>query len=185
MRLIYIYISYILYKIKTLGRVKFEGFTVILKFKDSKITFGRNITIKSSFVSNLVGMSQRSILVARDGGSIEIGDNVGISGTTIYSLQSIKIGMNTMVGAGCKIIDNDFHPLEYRARIEDDRSKIKKKRVEIGEGCFIGMDSIILKGSKIGDRCIVGAGSVVNGEFPDYSIIAGNPAKIVKTIKEK
>jgi acetyltransferase-like isoleucine patch superfamily enzyme len=47
------------------------------------------------------------------------------------------------------------------------------------------MNSIILKGTKIGKRCVVGAGSVVHGTFPDDVIIAGNPAKIVKYIKNE
>jgi len=50
----------------------------------------------------------------------------------------------------------------------------------IGNDCFIGMNSIILKGTKIGNNLIVGAGSVVHKSFPDNVIIAGNPAKIVK-----
>ena len=50
----------------------------------------------------------------------------------------------------------------------------------IGDDCFIGMNSIILKGTTLGNNVIVGAGSVVHGKFPDNVIIAGNPAKIVK-----
>jgi acetyltransferase-like isoleucine patch superfamily enzyme len=50
--------------------------------------------------------------------------------------------------------------------------------VEIGEYTFIGTSCVILPGTKIGKGCIVGAGSVVKGNFPDYSILVGNPAKI-------
>ena len=53
----------------------------------------------------------------------------------------------------------------------------------IGNDCFIGMNSIILKGTTLGNNVIVGAGSVVHGHFPDNVIIAGNPAKIVKYMK--
>lgn len=51
--------------------------------------------------------------------------------------------------------------------------------VEIGEYTFIGTSCVILAGTKIGKGCIIGAGSVVKGNFPDYSVVVGNPAKIV------
>lgn len=54
----------------------------------------------------------------------------------------------------------------------------------IGEGCFLGANSIILKGTTLGKNVIVGAGSVVCGSFPDNVIIAGNPARIVKENEE-
>lgn len=50
----------------------------------------------------------------------------------------------------------------------------------IGDGCFIGMNSIILKGTEIGKNCVVGAGSVVSGKWEDNSIIGGNPARFIK-----
>jgi acetyltransferase-like isoleucine patch superfamily enzyme len=50
--------------------------------------------------------------------------------------------------------------------------------VEIGEYTFIGTSCVILPGTKIGKGCIVGAGSVVKGNFPDYSILVGSPAKV-------
>lgn len=60
---------------------------------------------------------------------------------------------------------------------------MKKRPIIIGDGCFIGSNSIILKGTNLGKNCVVGAGSVVSGSFPDNVIIAGNPAKIIKENK--
>ena len=54
----------------------------------------------------------------------------------------------------------------------------------IEEGCFLGANSIILKGTTLGKNVVVGAGSVVSGTFPDNVIIAGNPARIIKDNKE-
>ncbi len=54
----------------------------------------------------------------------------------------------------------------------------------IGNNCFIGMNSIILMGSKIGDNVILGAGSVVSGNIPSNSVVAGNPAKVICTLDE-
>ena len=52
--------------------------------------------------------------------------------------------------------------------------------VSIGDGCWIAENVKILRGSIIGEKCIVAANSVVKGKFPAYSIIAGNPAKVIK-----
>lgn len=122
-------------------------------------------------------------MVARYGGKIEIGDGFGISGTTIYSTSSITIGKNATIGANCKIIDNDFHPLDpEQRRLNLNEEYTLRKPIKIGDNCFIGMNSIILKGTTLGDNVVVGAGSVVHGQFPDNCIIAGNPAKIIRRI---
>lgn len=55
--------------------------------------------------------------------------------------------------------------------------------VTIGKNVFIGMNAIILKGTSIGDNCIIGANSVVKGDFPSGSVIAGNPAKVISTLE--
>lgn len=129
----------------------------------------------------MLGLYQRCIIVARYGGKIEIGENCGISGSTIYAWDSIKIGAYTRVGANCKIIDNDFHPVEMEYRHKAlNKEYARRAPIVIGKDCFIGMNSIILKGTTLGNNVIVGAGSVVHGTFPDNCIIAGNPAKIVK-----
>ena len=111
-----------------------------------------------------------------------IGNRVGISGATIYARQKITIGDDTNIGGNVKILDNDFHPIEAQARLVDDKSKIGTAPVEIGRNCFIGCNALILKGSKLGDNCVVGAGSVVTGIFGDNCVIAGNPARLIRTM---
>lgn len=54
------------------------------------------------------------------------------------------------------------------------------KKTVIGDGCYIGYGAVILAGTTLGKQCIVGANSVVRGDFPDYSVLAGAPARIVK-----
>lgn len=166
-------------------KVKLNGYCVIFQFSDSHIFIEGGGSINSSFTSNMLGLWQRTIMVARYGGKIEIGDGFGISGSTIYSTASIKIGKNATIGANCKIIDNDFHPLdpEYR-RLSLNKEHTARAPIKIGDDCFIGMNSIILKGTTLGNNVVVGAGSVVQGTFPDNCIIAGNPAKIIKYLPE-
>lgn len=183
LRTVGLYVKYLQARLKYHGRVHFNGFTVVYCFSGSSMNFmGGGIRINSSPLSNLVGLSQRSILVARYGGRIDIGENTGISGSTIYSMQHIEIGKNVLIGGNCKIIDNDFHPLRVEERIPFQKNEdIKKRPIKIGDGCFIGANSIILKGTVLGKNCVVGAGSVVSGIFPDNVIIAGNPAKVIRT----
>lgn len=166
-------------------RVIFKGWCVVCELSRGRISIGDGTSIYSSFSSNMLGLYQRSILVARYGGKISIGENCGISGSTIYSWESIIIGNYTRVGANCKIIDNDFHPIEqeYRKKALNEQYT-RRAPIIIGDDCFIGMNSIILKGTTLGNNVIVGAGSVVHGTFPDNCIIAGNPARIVKRLDD-
>ena len=174
-------------KVKFGKNLNLYGVPVIFKKKGSQLNIGENCTIKSSFLSNLVGLSQRTIIVTRtEEAKIEIGNNVGISGATIYARKKITIGDNTLIGGNVKILDNDFHPIEVEARNLDIKEKIGTRKIKIGRDCFIGANSLILKGVEIGDGSVVGAGSVVTGKFPSNVIIAGNPARVIKRLdKEK
>lgn len=158
------------------------GLPVIFKQKNAELIMGNNCTVKSDFLSNLVGLYQRTIIVARENGKIHIGNNVGISGATIYSKELIEIGDYTNIGGNAKILDHDFHPIDARARKMDNKDMIGKRAIKIGENVFIGCNTIILKGTEIGDNSVVGAGSVVSGKFPANVVIAGNPARIIKKL---
>lgn len=163
--------------------LKLKGTPFIYQTKNSSIELGADCTIKSSFLSNLVGLYSRTIIVTRiPGAKIQIGNRVGISGATIYAREGITIGDDTNIGGNVKILDNDFHPLEPEARKQDVKELIGTKPVQIGKNCFIGCNAIILKGTKLGDNCVVGAGAVVSGVFEDNCVIAGNPAKVIRRI---
>lgn len=168
----------------------FQGIPVVFNMKGAEFKIGNNVTIKSSFLSNLVGLYSRTIIVTRSPNAyIRIGDNVGISGATIYARKGIEIGENTAIGGNVKILDNDFHPIEAEKRVEllknkngGDADIIPSRPITIGKNCFIGCNAIILKGTSLGDGCVVGAGSVVAGKFEKNSVIAGNPARVIKKI---
>ena len=174
-------LNYLRYKFKN-RQVRFNGYTIIAELGSSSIKLGTGV-INSTPESNNIGLWQRTGIIAKDGGKIVIGNNFGISGSTIYSMLSITIGDNVLVGGNCKIIDNDFHPIALEDRRQGlNGDRIKKAPIVIGDDCFIGMNSIILKGTTLGNNVIVGAGSVVHGQFPDNCIVAGNPAKIIKML---
>lgn len=170
-------------KVRYGKKLLLKGVPVIFNKGGAELSIGDNCTIKSSFLSNLVGLYSRTIIVTRTSeAKIHIGNNVGISGATIYARKGIKIGDNTMIGGNAKILDNDFHPIEVDARNNDDKSKIGTREVVIGKNCFIGCNSLILKGTVLGDGCVVGAGAVVSGKFDDNCVIAGNPARVIKKL---
>lgn len=170
--------------------LRLKGIPIIFNKRGATLSIGEGCTIKSSFLSNLVGLYSRTVIVTRvPGAEIVIGDHVGISGATIYARKKIHIGEYTCIGGNCKILDNDFHPLDYKLRnqlLDDagggDRDMIPSRAVIIGKNCFIGCNSIILKGTVLGDGCVVGAGAVVSGRFEEGCVIAGNPARVIRRL---
>lgn len=167
-----------------------KGVPIIFNKGGAELTIGENVVIKSSFLSNLVGLYSRTIIVTRRPGAyIRIGNNVGISGATIYARKGITIGDNTAIGGNVKILDNDFHPIDWETRNRylldpngGDADVVPAREIVIGKNCFIGCNSIILKGTVLGDGCVVGAGAVVAGKFEAGSVIAGNPSKVIKKL---
>ena len=170
-----------------------KGVPIIFNKGGARLKIGENVTVKSSFLSNLVGLYSRTIIVTRAPRAvIEIGNNVGISGATIYARKGIYIGDNTCIGGNCKILDNDFHPIDMEDRIRllndvhgGDSNLIPTREIHVGKNCFLGCNSIILKGTVLGDGCVVGAGAVVSGKFEENCVIAGNPAKVIKRLESK
>lgn len=179
------YLPKVFYKLNRIqyGKgLRLVGWPFVFRYPNAELIIGKNVSINSSFLSNLLGLYQRTIIIARGTGKITIGDHVGISGSTIYARSQIAIGNNVLVGANTKIIDNDFHPIEMQARREGDYSALELRPVHIEDDVFIGCNCIILKGTHLGKGCVVGAGSVVHGIFPAGSVIAGNPAKLIKSL---
>jgi len=113
------------------------------------------------------------------GGNIHIQDDVVISQNVhITSAGNLSIGKSTLILANVFItnIDHDYEEL--------DKHVVNQKYIindtTIGDNCYIGMGAAIMAGTKLGKQCVVGANSVVRGEFPDYCVIVGAPARMVK-----
>ena len=153
--------------------------------KGGIITIGKRFKCFNTVTSNSIGLIQPCVFdVLEDGSYIRIGDNVGISGSTLNATVGINIESNVNIGSGCIITDTDSHPLNYYDRIADKKDSTGRAPIRICEGAFIGARSIILKGVTIGRHSVVGAGSVVTKSVPDNCIACGNPAKVVKQITE-
>lgn len=113
-------------------------------------------------------------------GSIVIKDNVSIGQNFhITSGNSeLVIGKDTTILGNTFItnIDHNYKQIGVHILKQD----FLTKKTKIGENCFIGYGAAIQAGTILGKQCIVGTNSVVRGEFPDYCVIVGAPAKVVK-----
>ncbi|MHB1137095.1 MAG: acyltransferase [Coriobacteriia bacterium] len=115
------------------------------------------------------------------------GVNMG-SGVRFYGLPNIgtepwliTMGNNVHITRGVEFITHDGAVLILRQEVPD--LEITKP-ITIGNDVYIGLNSILLPGSTIGDRCIVAAGSVVSGKVPSGSVVGGVPARFIKTVDE-
>jgi acetyltransferase-like isoleucine patch superfamily enzyme len=160
------------------------GRPLIQRHAGSTITIGRGLEMRNWFGSNPLGVAHRSILVTWTAGArIEIGDGVGMTGATLVAQTQVSIGNRVFIGANSTICDTDFHPLRDHLRQLDPTAGTSRPIV-IEDDVFIGMSTLILKGSRIGRGSVVGAGSVVSGDVPPGVIVAGNPARVIRSLSE-
>lgn len=168
-----------------------------IKIHDSVIVFPETSIIASSGHIYIGEKScvRGSIEIQRENGEIEIGMNCYIGDhTRIWAGKRIKIGNYVLIAHNVNIFDNDTHPINYLERRNDAENiifnhgvrknylSLHSALVEIEDDVWIGCNSIILKGVKIGKGSIVAAGSVITKDVPPFSLVAGNPAKIVRDL---
>ncbi|GAA4459049.1 DapH/DapD/GlmU-related protein [Nibrella saemangeumensis] len=183
-------IDYLLCYIVFYGQnIKFQDFkTKGLPFVS--IALGGHCEIGSGFkmnnglINNPIGSSNRCILFVDKGAKLKIGNNVGISQTSIICHHHITLGNFVKVGGGVRIFDTDFHAISPTIRKDSklDHHYKSNRAVFIKDNVFIGAFSTILKGVTIGENSIVGACSVVTKDIPDNEVWAGNPAKRIKSL---
>lgn len=137
------------------------------------IQFGDNVSI-GAYSRIIVSTSLHNI-----GNKITIGNNVGI-GEFAYlgGAGGLEIGDECIVGQywSCHPENHNYDDLNVSIRHQG----VSRKGIKIGKNCWIGSKVTVLDGVQIGDGCIIAAGSVVTQSFPENSIIAGVPAKILK-----
>ena len=141
---------------------------------------GCNIELLANSTLVLKGCSwigYSSMLRLEPEATLEIGNNTYLAANAhLRAEKSIKIGDNCAISWNVTVLDSDFHDLEVNGEVA-----LRAAEVCIGNNVWIGNNVIILKGVKIGDYAVVGAGSVVTRDVPSYTAVAGNPAKIIKT----
>ena len=164
------------------GKLTVRGRVYMYSSKGA-IRFGDNVEINSCLKANPIGGSDKTILYAKPGATISIGNRVGISNSSIYAAEKIVIDDYALIGGDCYIYDTDFHSLDSSQR-GSKTEIINTSAVYIGKHTFIGAHSIILKGVSIGDNSIVAAGSVVTKDIPANQVWGGAPARFIRDLKQ-
>jgi acetyltransferase-like isoleucine patch superfamily enzyme len=134
-------------------------------------TLGRNSTIECTGVLRNLG----------DG--IVIGDHVGISANAFIAVRGpVAIGSDTIVGEGLSIQaeNHRFGSGDEPIRLQGET----RRGVRIGRGCWLGARVTVLDGVTIGDGAVVAAGAVVTRDVPSRSVVAGVPARFVKSLSD-
>lgn len=136
---------------------------------------------------------------SRDG-TVEIGDRVYLGGCTIICRQGVKIGSDVTMAWGVMMYDHNSHSLDWRQRAKVvehfyqhygspdcyealDWTDVASAPIVIEDKVWIGFDVVLLKGVRVGEGAVVGARSVVTRDVEPYTVVAGNPAVVVKRIE--
>lgn len=138
------------------------------------VKIGDKVVISKNAQIGLIGNDSNN--------QILIGDNTEIGRNFVcMSNKGITVGKKCMISYNVSMLDyeHDF----YNPKVSPiDAGLTKSESIAIEDDCFIGSHSFIMKGVKLGKHCVVCANSVVTRSFPEYSVVAGNPAKIIKKI---
>jgi acetyltransferase-like isoleucine patch superfamily enzyme len=119
------------------------------------------------------------LMVWLNGERIELGEQVGFNyGCYVNGYGGLAIGDRTIVGPYA-MIHTANHEMDPERPFGDQGWTARP--VEIGADCWFGMGACVLPGARIGDGCIVGAGSVVADEISPYTVAVGNPARVIKS----
>jgi acetyltransferase-like isoleucine patch superfamily enzyme len=163
----------------------------------SKISIGENSIIDDLVVLDAKGKGNKGItigdnvIIARNtvvsckGGDIDIGDNSNISlNCMIHSEKSVTIGKNNLWAAYCYIIGGGNHEFD-RVDIPIVQQGSRVTGIVMDEDIWLGADVRILDGCHLGKGVVVGAGSLVTKDIPDYHLAAGMPARVIRDRRNK
>lgn len=152
-----------------IGRLSYIGKPIILE-GIKRVNIGNKVRIYPGVRMEVYG----------ENGKITIEDNVSIGQNfhVTSSSSELVIGKDTTISGNVFVtnIDHDYRQIDVHIL----KQEYLISETKIGQNCFIGYGVAIQAGTILGKQCIVGANSVVRGNFPDYSVIVGAPAKVVK-----
>ncbi|MFL9710431.1 acyltransferase [Methylobacillus sp. Pita1] len=132
-----------------------------------------------------------NIYFERPGSQLKVGRRTFVGKSMFSVAHNVEIGDDVMISWGVTLSDHNSHSTKFSERATDvvdwiigskNWTNVKVDAVKIGDKSWIGFNSIILKGVCIGEGAIVGAGSVVTKDVPPWTIVAGNPAKVIREL---
>lgn len=114
-----------------------------------------------------------------------IGDDCFLGhNTAITVARSVSIGNHCLIAGGVRISDFDGHPIDARRRRAAEPADPESVRsVKLGNDVWVGHSAMILKGVQVGDRAVIGARSVVTHDVPPDTVVGGNPARMIRSLK--
>lgn len=167
-----------------------------------KLRFDNKIENRKYVEIGEMGLINAHFIFESERGFVKIGNNVHIGGAMFISRSSIVIEDDVTMAWGITIYDHDSHSVVWDYRKNDNKqcyddyekyagnnivnkdwNNVISKPIRICSKVWIGFDVLILKGVTIGEGAVVGAKSVVTKDVPAWTVVAGNPAKIVKQLK--
>jgi hypothetical protein len=167
--------------VQVAGGLRCWGIPTFRREAGATIRVGRNCALRTAPHANNIGLYTPTRITANTRGAVvAIGEGVGMSAVTIAAFDRVEIGDHCLIGGNCLITDSDWHPLGAAERRADLPGRTAP--VHIGRDVFIGARTVVLKGSRIGDGTVIGAGSVVSGDIPAGVIAAGNPCRVVRRL---
>lgn len=157
-------------------------------FNFSGLILKENCVVKVGAECQISG----SIVFDRENASITIGNRVFMNGTLVAA-QSIELGDDILMAWGITVVDHNSHSTSFSKRSNDvtnwrhgrkDWTHVDIAPVKICSKVWIGFNAIVLKGVTIGEGAVVAAGAVVTKDVPPWTIVAGNPARVVREIPD-
>lgn len=126
----------------------------------------------------LDGSAVRLEFVCWKGATLSVGDNTYFNyGTNVSAMDRVEIGSNCAIGQYCIIMDSDYHSPD------DHRAPGLPKPIVIEDDAWLGARVIVLRGAHIGRGAVIGANSVVKGAIPPYTLAAGSPARVIRSVR--
>jgi maltose O-acetyltransferase len=170
--------------IKYLATLIYFGFARFLPLSYSRFSFGISKPFRAFLCHFIFVKCGKNINIERGanfGRNVEIGDYSGIGqNAQLFTQAKITIGKNVMMGPEVIILTQNHAHENIEIPMEQQGNQ-QPSPVLIDDDVWIGIRAIILPGVHIGKSSIIGAGSVVTKDVPPFSIVGGNPAKIIKT----
>lgn len=130
----------------------------------------------------------------RGGASFICGARCYIGASNLVAAEKIHLGDDVVISWGVTIVDHNSHAIAWEDRATDvvgwakgqkDWQHVKIASVRLENKVWVGFNAIILKGITIGEGAIVAAGAVVTRDVPPYTIVAGNPAQVIRELRGK